>query len=133
MFGLSRRNTAVSSLMAVALGLAGVVVSAPQAAHASQVGSVTFAPGSNTWTVPAGVTGAQFSVAGAAGGSETTFQGQTTPGGNGGQVTGFLPVTPGQTYSIFVGGQGQSVAGLLQLLRERWRGRLQRRRHRRQR
>jgi hypothetical protein len=49
-----------------------------------------------TWTVPAGVTSATFDVFGAQGGD----------GGKGGEVKATLPVTPGETLQIVVGGMG---------------------------
>jgi hypothetical protein len=60
-----------------------------------------------TFTVPARVTSATFTLDGASGGSSATG----TPGGNGGQLTATLPVTPGQAYRITVGGAAPGGTG----------------------
>lgn len=60
--------------------------------------------GSTTnWTVPAGVNSICFTVLGAAGGGYGN-----TPGGAGAQVTGTLPVKPGDTLTLIVGSGGIS-------------------------
>lgn len=93
-------------------GSAAILLGPASPAAAGFVGELSYpSPGVSTWTVPAGVNGAVFTVDGAAGGAETTFQGVTTPGGNGGEVTGFLPVTPGEAVTLYVGGAGQNVQG----------------------
>lgn len=53
-----------------------------------------------TWTVPPGVTRIFVDVAGAQGGSASTYL-----GGKGGKVSGILSVTPGDILQITVGGQ----------------------------
>lgn len=58
--------------------------------------------GNYSWVVPAGVTSIQVDMAGGSGGNSNTSQ-----GGLGGRVQATLPVTPGQTLYIYVGGQGQ--------------------------
>ncbi|MCO5176695.1 MAG: glycine rich domain-containing protein [Thermomicrobiales bacterium] len=55
---------------------------------------------SQTWTVPAGITEAQFELYGGSGGSTLS------PGGLGGQARAILPLTPGSTITLMVGGQG---------------------------
>jgi Glycine rich protein len=57
-----------------------------------------------TWTVPAGVTQATFDVYGAQGGGGA-------PSGPGGEAEGTLPVVPGSTLQINVGGQAIGTAG----------------------
>lgn len=57
-----------------------------------------------TWTVPAGVTTANFEVRGAQGGSVTTTCAAT--GGKGARMIGDIAVTPGEIISIMVGEQG---------------------------
>jgi len=71
-----------------------------------------------TFVVPAGVTEVQFDVKGAEGGDVlgvTVGWGGTTTidadAGNGGRVTGLLPVTPGETLYLFVGGEGVLLDG----------------------
>src|SRR5262245_30756235 len=58
-----------------------------------------------SWTVPAGITEATFDVFGAEGGSVLDF----SVGGLGGEATATIPLTPGDTLRIMVGGQGQDV------------------------
>lgn len=61
--------------------------------------------GSTTnWTVPAGVNSICFTVLGAAGGGYGN-----TPGGAGAQVTGTLPVKPGDTLTLVVGSGGMAA------------------------
>jgi len=60
----------------------------------------SFTGGSQTWTVPQGVTSASFDVQGAQGGSS----GGT--GGNGGRAVDTLGVTPSAVVNVFVGGAG---------------------------
>ena len=71
-----------------------------------------------TFVVPAGVTEVQFDVKGAEGGDAigtTVGWGGTSTinadAGNGGRVTGLLPVTPGETLYLFVGGEGVLLSG----------------------
>ena len=58
--------------------------------------------GVQTWTVPAGVTQVTIDVFGAKAGNESAV------GGNGGQATATIAVTPGDTLTIVVGGMSQS-------------------------
>lgn len=61
-----------------------------------------------TWTVPSGVTSVQFKVWGAGGGGAVA----TEFGGSGGYASGFRTVTPGETFTLRVGGGGYgSVEG----------------------
>lgn len=57
---------------------------------------------SQTWTVPAGVTSIQVAAYGAQGGCDSN-------GGQGGEASGTLSVTPGQRLVIYVGGSPQST------------------------
>ncbi|NOQ73025.1 MAG: T9SS type A sorting domain-containing protein [Crocinitomix sp.] len=74
--------------------------------------------GEQTFVVPAGVTEIQFDVLGAEGGDiegTTIGWGGTSDifvdAGNGGQVTGLLTVTPGETLYLYVGGEGSEASG----------------------
>jgi hypothetical protein len=92
-----------------ALGvLAAVITAGPASAAsgdcvtASKVTTCTFTytAGAQTWTVPAGVKSATFTLYGGEGGTAVggTINSVPVPGGPGGlgaQVTGTLPVTPG--------------------------------------
>jgi hypothetical protein len=67
---------------------------------------VTCATGSDTWTVPSGVSQVTFDVQGAAGGN-TTDPFVSTAGGDGGHVTATgLPVNANTTFYIDVGTKG---------------------------
>ena len=91
----------------------GVEVATAPAAQAAPPGCVDsglatrctfdFTGATTTWTVPAGVTRATFTVVGAAGGNAGG-----RPGGAGGGVVSTLPVTTGTVYRLAVGGMGAS-------------------------
>lgn len=83
------------------------VAAAPCATSTS--GGVTtltfcFTGAAQTWTVPAGVHSAKFTVLGAAGGDGTGGAGDV--GGLGGRAIATAAVVPGSTITIVVGGQG---------------------------
>ena len=95
------------------LALVCAVVSPGLVGSAEAAGSCTTASGSTTctfdytgaeqtWTVPDGVTQVTLDVFGAQGGNEAA------DGGNGGRATATITVTPGETLTIVVGGQGHS-------------------------
>jgi hypothetical protein len=71
-------------------------------------GTVTFGytGAAQQWTVPPGVTQATFDLYGAQGGSGYNL-GFAFPGGTGGRATATLPLTPGDTITIMVGGKGR--------------------------
>ena len=103
-----RIHVALMFSSVLALASAGLAVGAGPAS-ASDL-SLTFsyngstgADGSpQTWTVPAGVRSATFDLKGASGGDAPI----DTLGGRGGHVVATLAVTPGQTFTIMVGGRG---------------------------
>jgi hypothetical protein len=73
---------------------------------------VTCAPGSDTWTVPSGLPQVTFDVQGASGGTASTPDGDSGPGGDGGHVTATnLPVSANTTYYIDVGTQSSGATG----------------------
>jgi len=76
---------------------------------------VTFdQPGGYDYVVPAGVTAVTFTLFGAQGGNgdrPTYQQFKGAPGGNGGQTTARVAVTPGQRYRVTVGGRGGTKNG----------------------
>ncbi|MGB0098998.1 MAG: glycine-rich protein [Nocardioides sp.] len=66
--------------------------------------SVFDTPGTSLFTVPAGITAIKVTAIGAAGG--TCYDAR---GGYGGEVTATIPVTPGSTLNVGVGGAGPVV------------------------
>ncbi len=69
--------------------------------------------GSQSFTVPAGITELYVELYGASGGSGATGGVSSTggAGGLGSKVTGYLPVTPGDVIYIYAGGQGGTPTG----------------------
>lgn len=92
-----------------ALLAAGVGLAFAPGASAAQANVLEFtAPKVHSWTVPAGVTTAQFSVYGARGGAANNTFGAR--GGLGGAVEAAFTVVPGQTYTFVVGVPGEDRA-----------------------
>jgi hypothetical protein len=89
---------------ALMFGMAGSAAASPAPVCAAGVCTVTFAESGApvTWTAPAGVSSASFTLYGADGGTA----GPASPGGSGAEVQGTLSVTSGQTYTLNVGGLG---------------------------
>ena len=67
----------------------------------------SYSGGTQTWTVPAGVTSITVDASGASGGGAYTSSDITTPG-NGGRVQATLAVVPGQVLTLNVGGAGSN-------------------------
>jgi trimeric autotransporter adhesin len=107
----------LSSLVLVTLGLATVgtgllltpgIAAADGSCNAPtpQAGgafAVICEAGAGSWTVPSGVTSAQFQVSGGAGGPATDGGNAS---GDGGSVVGNLTVSAGQVYAVTVGSDG---------------------------
>ncbi len=103
----------------VVLALVALALLAPPAGASTAAGSVaagdpqtqTFsAPGEqDTWTVPPGVTQISVDVVGATGGTDAGGSGCVP--GRGGEITATVPVTPGQTLALLVGGAGVNASG----------------------
>ncbi|MBS1596113.1 MAG: collagen-like protein [Bacteroidetes bacterium] len=68
----------------------------------------SYTGGAQTWNVPAGVSLVYVKLWGAGGGS--AYSTGDGPGGGGGFVSGYLPVTPGSTLTLIVG-QGGYAGG----------------------
>ena len=73
--------------------------------YGSNFETFNFGGGSQSWTVPAGVTSVIFHALGAGGGGGRT--GTAAHGGGGGYAIGSYPVQPGETYEIIVGQGGK--------------------------
>ncbi len=75
----------------------------------------SYTGGTQTWTVPTGVTFVEITANGASGGASLdnigSWQVFVKAGGLGGRVTTTLAVTPGQVLNIVVGGSGGSPVG----------------------
>jgi hypothetical protein len=87
----------------------GALVAAVGIAAPAQADSVTFAftGASQSWTVPAGVHRATFTVDGAQGGDIRDEQNAVRgPGGLGARAVATLPVSPAESLQVNVGGQG---------------------------
>ena len=80
------------------IGAAGAL---PQIAEGMKTEKFGYTGAQQSFTVPAGVTHLTVGVSGASGAS-----GRTTVGGDGGWVKATIPVTPGETLALFVGGEG---------------------------
>jgi hypothetical protein len=96
----------VRSTICVAL-LACAGVAAPAEA-ATVTETFVYTGGAQTWTVPHGLTSAIFDVYGAAGADVSPAGGA---GGAGGRATATLPLAPGETLQIYVGGAGSNLSG----------------------
>jgi Glycine rich protein len=104
------RSAAMGLALAVVVFASGSLVpvaAAPCAGPTFSGGKETvtfcFTGAAQTWTVPAGVTSATFSVSGAQGGGGA---GNAIAAGLGGRAVATLVVAPGATITIVVGGQG---------------------------
>jgi len=113
-----KRHIAIRSIFALAISGIGAV-GAANAQSTCSVGETAvpfgFTGAEQTSVVPPGVTSLKVYLFGAQGGAGIAgagFTGPTSPGGAGGlggAVAGTLAVTPGQTLSIWVGGQGSQA------------------------
>src|SRR5579871_900366 len=63
-----------------------------------------------SFQVPAGVTRITIDAVGARGGGDTDYDGRDLQA-LGGRVWAIIPVTPGETLAVFVGGPGSQPAG----------------------
>ncbi len=103
-----RHPTGVAAMVVTGLVAASLAVAAPVAAAPLSQASFGFTGGYQSWTVPTGVHFASFSVVGGAGGDGAVVDSTCTAdnAGAGGWVEGTVPVTPGQTLSVWVGDGG---------------------------
>jgi hypothetical protein len=92
----SAAHAATSPAPACPLTYSGLVVTA----------TCSYTGAAQAWTAPDGVSRVSLVVRGARGGRSLWSQGT----GEGSEVSGDLPVTPGTTYGVFVGGRGGSIA-----------------------
>jgi Fibronectin type III domain/IPT/TIG domain len=109
---MSRAGSLRRVLAAVVVGtLAAIVIAIIRMTPAAAGQSIFTTAGEQTFVVPAGVTSLHVTLIGApgaTGGSGSTSGGT---GGNGSQVTADLPVTPGETLYVEVGGPGSGSTG----------------------
>ena len=114
-----RRTTSVClAATLVLLPLALVTVAAVPAAASPATTTFAYTGTAQTWTVPDGVTHADFDIYGASGGAVNTAGG----GGAGGHAKATLVVTPNSSVGVNIGGRG----GLERRVRRQQCGRLQR-------
>lgn len=97
---------ATCGVFTLAAGVGTASASSPSTDCAGTICTVTYSytGGLQSWSVPAGVSSANFDVFGASGGS-IPGSGEPT-GGLGGETKGTVTVTPGQNVFVLVGGQG---------------------------
>ena len=110
----TRRRTAMAVLAAAALpvsaGSALVAGAAPASAGQFMSASFSFNDDTQYFVVPDGVTSVNFTVAGGSGahGSWGTGSGAAGSGGLGASINATIPVVPGRTLVIEIGGQGHT-------------------------
>jgi hypothetical protein len=110
--GAARLTRSHPVVTGAAGALVAVVVWLALAATAARadVATYQYSSGYQYFVVPTGVTSVHFDVVGGAGGvGQGSYGGGTA--GPGGAVIGDLPVTPGQTLTLWAGGGGQSDGG----------------------
>jgi hypothetical protein len=95
-----------SVVAAAAIAASAGALAAPATAAPTQV-LFPYSGGNQTWSVPVGVTEATFVLQGASGGDAATGG----SGGLGAELHATVPVTPGETLTIVVGGAGSATAG----------------------
>jgi Glycine rich protein len=91
-----------------------ILAATPATADTSSV-TFSYTGAAQTFVVPAGVTSISVDAQGAQGGSQPDSDSVVSAmraGGRGGRVLALIPVTAGQTISIYVGGQGINSATL---------------------
>jgi hypothetical protein len=105
--GRTGRLLATSLAGTLLCGVGGILVADPAAAVTSVTAVEFSAIGApQQWVVPAGVTSATFVLDGASGGQGGGTGTPAAPG-PGGRLVATLPVVPGTTYTVVVGGRGQ--------------------------
>ena len=115
---LVRRGAAVMSV--AALATAGLVLSVGASAGAGLGGTEKSfeEEGSHEWVVPEGVCWVWIEALGASGGDAITSdvgdgdgpdEVGANPGGEGGRAKARVPVTPGETLFVYVGGEGEDA------------------------
>src|SRR5437868_631623 len=102
------RNRIAPLVVAGATALAWVALAAPSATAAPTTQDFEFTGAAQSFVVPANVCSITVDASGAEGAanSATNSLGGSIPG-LGGEATATIPVTPGETLSVMVGGQGE--------------------------
>ena len=90
-----------------ALAAVGLLVGATPASAASST-TFSFTGSSQAYVVPSGTNALSVKAVGATGGNAQDTSGNYAAGGRGSVVQSTIPVTPGQTLYIYVGGNGAS-------------------------
>jgi LPXTG-motif cell wall-anchored protein len=103
-------RSVVAASAAGALGLGLVLVGGVAPASAGTGTEVFTTTGSTAFVVPAGVTLIHVIALGGSGGGLSTFD-PSLKGGEGALISADLPVTPGATYHVHVGGNGAVTTG----------------------
>jgi hypothetical protein len=92
-----------AGLLVLALAVA-AAFAAPASASTSASAVFAFTGASQQWVVPAGVTSVTVDAFGAQGGASGSGTSPAALGGDGAHASGTLPVTPGETLLVMVGG-----------------------------
>ncbi len=121
----ARRLAAVGLILGTVVGvvLVSEIRDAPVAGAAEQTVEFNYTGGYQYFTVPNGTYTLRMTVAGGAGANGQGTNGGGA-GGSGGQVTGTVPVTPGQVLTLWVGEGGASFGsgGRGNPSNDNWRG-----------
>ena len=104
-----RRFRHLFALVGATALIVGAMSIASSPVHASVEIQTFDVPGTYDFVVPAGVTSLTVDAYGASGGNGAGSP--AVAGGLGGRTTATIPVTPGETLKVVVGGAGQSWAG----------------------
>jgi hypothetical protein len=103
-----RRLLAAGSLVALAAGMS-LAVAGPAGGGTSSE-TFEFEDETQTFTVPDNVCEIRVIALGAGGGDSTdSVLAETVPGGTGGRAEATIPVTPGETLTVRVGGEGEDT------------------------
>ncbi|MFI5286360.1 MAG: IPT/TIG domain-containing protein [Candidatus Dormibacteria bacterium] len=110
--GIRVRKFSTVGIAGLALGSAAMTLSGSTPVYAStQVKTFTYTGSEQSWVVPAGVVDIDVAAVGGLGGASCgggTCSYGLAPGGHGASVIATIPVTPGQTLYIEVGGNGNA-------------------------
>lgn len=114
-FRLCRNAIGVCAALAILAGCGGYASNGVMSSYAmpdsfSNHKSFYFTGGAQHFKVPAGVSTVKVVLVGARGGGDGNYEGRDIQA-LGGRVSAIIPVTPGEKFAVFVGGQGSRSRG----------------------